>query len=123
MLFAIPHSFVNDYTALKALLNVQYAGVHIGQIIKNKLIPDHALALSTILSEKISVLEISNGQAIKYLQRQELCSDVSVKGWNLIRYLNYNLGWVNVLPHRINNYYPKELRILKRQNDSAFKKL
>ena len=123
LLFAIPHSFVNDYTALKALLNVQYAGVHIGQIIKNKLIPDHALALSTILSEKISVLEISNGQAIKYLQRQELCSDVSVKGWNLIRYLNYNLGWVNVLPHRINNYYPKELRILKRQNDSAFKKL
>lgn len=122
LLLAISHSFVNDYAALKASLNVQYAGVHIGQIIKNKLIPDHALALSSILSDKISFLEISYEQAIKYLQRQEFSSDVSVKGWNLIRYRNYNLGWVNVLPNRINNYYPKELRIIKQQNDSAFKK-
>ncbi|MCH5597281.1 methyltransferase RsmF C-terminal domain-like protein [Niabella ginsengisoli] len=25
----------------------------------------------------------------------------------------FSLGWMNALPNRINNYYPKELRILK----------
>ena len=122
LLYAIPNSLVNDYAALKPLLNIQYAGVHAGQIMKNKLIPDHALALSTILSDKIPFLEVSYEQAIKYLQKQEISSDVSVKGWNLIRYRNYHLGWVNALPNRINNYYPRELRILKQQNGSAFKK-
>jgi NOL1/NOP2/fmu family ribosome biogenesis protein len=34
-------------------------------------------------------------------------------GWGLVSYKNFSLGWINVLPNRINNYYPKELRILK----------
>jgi NOL1/NOP2/fmu family ribosome biogenesis protein len=25
------------------------------------------------------------------------------------------LGWINALPNRINNYYPKELRILRQK--------
>jgi len=35
------------------------------------------------------------------------------KGWSLVTYLGHPLGWVNILPNRINNYYPKELRNLK----------
>ncbi|WP_317038818.1 methyltransferase RsmF C-terminal domain-like protein [Sphingobacterium populi] len=32
-------------------------------------------------------------------------------GWLLVRYQGVNLGWIKALPNRINNYYPKELRI------------
>ena len=35
------------------------------------------------------------------------------KGWQLVTYVNRPLGWINVLPNRVNNYYPKEMRILK----------
>jgi NOL1/NOP2/fmu family ribosome biogenesis protein len=31
----------------------------------------------------------------------------------LVKYQGHPLGWINVLQNRINNYYPKELRILK----------
>jgi NOL1/NOP2/fmu family ribosome biogenesis protein len=43
-------------------------------------------------------------------------------GWQTVSYQNRRLGWINALSNRINNYYPKELRILKHSNDTAFKK-
>ncbi|HAL94965.1 MAG TPA: hypothetical protein DCP55_03170, partial [Chitinophagaceae bacterium] len=39
-------------------------------------------------------------------------SNVS-RGGNLVTYNGFGLGWANVLQGRINNYYPKEFRILK----------
>jgi NOL1/NOP2/fmu family ribosome biogenesis protein len=51
-------------------------------------------------------------QSIAYLKKKELNIDTR-KGWKLVSYKNYPLGWINVLANRINNYYPKELRILK----------
>jgi len=32
-----------------------------------------------------------------------------------VQYGGLNLGWIKVLPGRINNYYPKEWRILRRE--------
>ena len=48
-----------------------------------------------------------------YLQRKEINQLPATKGWQLATCQGYALGWMNVLPNRINNYYPKELRILK----------
>jgi len=120
--FALFPSHVNEYSVLKGVLNIQYKGVGIGQIMKDRLVPEHSLALSALISDAISFNEISYEQAIKYLQRQDVNFSTSGKGWQLVRYKGYNLGWINVLPNRINNYYPKEMRILKQQNDSAFEK-
>jgi NOL1/NOP2/fmu family ribosome biogenesis protein len=120
--FALPSSIVNEYSTLNAVLNIQYKGTGIGQIMKDRLVPDHSLALSTIISGEIPFNELSHEQAIKYLQRIDVNLNTSAKGWQLVRYEGYNLGWINVLPNRINNYYPKELRILKQQNDSSFEK-
>ncbi|MBL7733585.1 MAG: hypothetical protein JNM88_20615, partial [Chitinophagaceae bacterium] len=39
--------------------------------------------------------------------------DDMTTGWQTVSYNGHPLGWVNKLPNRINNYYPKELRILK----------
>jgi NOL1/NOP2/fmu family ribosome biogenesis protein len=64
----------------------------------------------------IPATELSFEEAIRYLQREELAIDPAQKGWQAVRYQNHNLGWINALPGRINNYYPKEMRILKRSN-------
>lgn len=119
---ALPAIFVNDYLVLSSVLNIQYKGTGIGEIMKDRLVPDHSLAVSTILSDKIPFNDLSYEQAIKYLQRQDVNLSTSGKGWQLVRYQGYNLGWINVLPNRINNYYPKEIRILKQRNDSGFEK-
>ena len=89
---------------------------------KDRLVPDHSLALSMVISEEIPFNEVVYEQAIKYLQRQDVNFETVKKGWQLMQYKGHNLGWINVLPNRINNYYPKELRILKQQNNSAFEK-
>lgn len=112
-LFALPVSLVNNYSVIQNIVNIQYRGTGIGQIMKEKLVPEHSLALSAIISDHIPFNDLSYDQAIKYLQRQEANFSFTGKGWQLVRYQNHNLGWVNVLPNRINNYYPKELRILK----------
>jgi NOL1/NOP2/fmu family ribosome biogenesis protein len=120
--FALTTTLVADYAILKSILNIQYKGIGIGQIMKDRLVPNHSLALSKWVSEEISVNELSYEQSIKYLQRQDVNLTTEGRGWQLVQYKGHNLGWINVLPNRINNYYPKELRILKQQDHSAFEK-
>lgn len=110
---AIPGNLINDYAALASTLNIRYAGVLMGELIRGKLVPHHALALSLIVAENINRIPLDRNDAINYLKRKELKISAEKKGWQLVTYNDHNLGWVNVLPNRINNYYPKELRILK----------
>lgn len=118
---ALSPQFFNDYSFLKSVLNIQYKGTGVGQIMKDKLVPDHSLALSNIISDSISAMELNYEGAIKYLQRQDTGFSSPVLGWQIVQYQKHNLGWINALPNRINNYYPKELRILK-QDNPVFKK-
>ncbi|MGZ5192172.1 MAG: methyltransferase RsmF C-terminal domain-like protein, partial [Flavisolibacter sp.] len=119
---ALPEHLIGEFTALRTVLNTRYAGVSIGQIMKEKLVPEHALALSQIISAEIPSNDLSYDEAIKYLQRQDMNFNRSGKGWQLVKYQGYNLGWINVLPNRINNYYPKEMRILKSTYSRSFEK-
>lgn len=121
-LFAWPQSLIDDFLLIQWALYIQYAGTNLGELIRNKLIPDHALAMSPLLSADITRTDLDLDTAIRYLQRGELSVNADVKGWGLITYQNYVLGWINALPNRINNYYPKEFRILKSNNPSSFEK-
>ena len=113
---------MEQYSILKGFLNIQYAGVVIGEVMKEKLVPDHALALSNLLKDDTPALELEYEEAIHYLQKTDITINPREKGWQLVTYKNHNLGWINALQNRINNYYPKEFRILKRQDDSGFQK-
>jgi NOL1/NOP2/fmu family ribosome biogenesis protein len=86
-------------------------------LLRDKVVPDHALAMSKLISEGVSRYDLNYQQAIQYLQRKELLLEIKNKGWQGVTYEEQLLGWINVLPNRINNYYPKELRILKDSPD------
>ena len=119
---ALPPSIMDDYELLQSVLRVLYAGVELGQVMKARLVPAHALALSRIISHNVPFNELLLEEATRYLQKSDGGLPAQGKGFQLVRYAGQNLGWINVLPNRVNNYYPKELRILKQQNDSNFQK-
>lgn len=119
-IIAIPSAFVQELYLIKHALNIQYAGVRVGEIMKDKLVPHHALALSNIILDEVTNTDLSYDDAIKYLQKQELSFVPAKQGWQTVSFKNFNIGWINALKNRINNYYPKELRILKQYNDTAF---
>ena len=119
---AIPIDLLPDFALFQAMFSLQYAGVSVGEVLKEKLVPHHALAQSNIVSRAIPFTDLCYENAIKYLQRQEMTVEPATTGWQVVRYASQNLGWINALKNRINNYYPKEIRILKARNDSAYGK-
>ncbi|MEJ8818729.1 methyltransferase RsmF C-terminal domain-like protein [Lacibacter sp. H407] len=111
---AIPSQWNETIQYLMQELKVRYAGVELGTIAKNDLLPEHALAVSTILKDDVVKVELTLEQSLDYLRKNEINIDSPHKGWALAVYNNFPLGWMKLLGNRINNYYPKEWRILMR---------
>ncbi len=96
---------------LESYLHIRKAGVKMGKIAGKDLIPDHQLALSLYLTEHINRVELTEEEALKYLRREDFTLNQAQKGWSLMTFENFGLGWAKILPNRINNYYPKELKV------------
>jgi 16S rRNA C967 or C1407 C5-methylase (RsmB/RsmF family)/NOL1/NOP2/fmu family ribosome biogenesis protein len=112
--FAWPSHLAESIEQVFDKMQVIYAGLRAGELVRNKMIPDHALAMYTQRKSSIAVTPLDYESAITYLQRKDLSAALFLqKGWQLVAYDKWILGWVNVLSNRVNNYYPKELRILK----------
>lgn len=111
--YAWPEQLAGSMARLLDQLRVIYSGIRVGGLVRDKLIPDHALALSGKVNNKIPRIDLQPDQAIRFLQRKDLDIAPAQKGWQLVTFLGREMGWINVLANRINNYYPKGLRILK----------
>jgi 16S rRNA C967 or C1407 C5-methylase (RsmB/RsmF family)/NOL1/NOP2/fmu family ribosome biogenesis protein len=111
--YAWPEHLVAGFGFLLDQMRVIYSGILTGELVRDKLIPGHALAMSNRVVDSIHRTELDHKQSIQYLQRNELNISPGNKGWQLVTYQGHSLGWINALPNRMNNYYPKELRILK----------
>ncbi|GAA4327224.1 methyltransferase RsmF C-terminal domain-like protein [Flaviaesturariibacter amylovorans] len=120
-IFALPEPLLSSFTTLQGALYIQNAGLGIGEAIRDKLIPDHALALSPRLHPSVPRTELDAALAVRYLQRADFALDTQ-KGWQAVTYGGYPLGWINALPNRLNNYYPREWRIRSAGNDATFEK-
>ena len=118
MIRALPAALMEDLSYLQSFCYLKKAGVLLGKPSVKEFIPEHELAMSTMIGEQLSAVELSREEAIGYLRKDELRMTgdklQGARGWTLVRYQGQNLGWIKVLPNRINNYYPKEWRILKR---------
>lgn len=88
-------------------------GTPLGTIKGKDMIPAHELALSVHLPPSIEGIELGTEAALAFLRKQDLLPYLEeVKtGWQLIHYDGFGLGWVKVLPKRVNNYLPNHLRV------------
>ena len=103
---------------LQRYLYIKKSGIRIGKLMGKDMIPDHELALSLIVNKgQFLQTELTKEQAIQYLRRDNITGlDINDKGWSLMCYEGQPLGWAKLLPNRINNYYPKEIRIISQLN-------
>lgn len=115
-IFALPASLENDLMRIQSNLHLRKAGVRMGKPLKDELVPDHELALSGIVNRSLPTISLKKDDALQYLRKEEVTIEGTGRGWALVQYNQLNLGWVKVLSNRINNYYPKEWRILKSGN-------
>ena len=111
---AIPSSMLDDVFLLQSVLYLKKAGVKIGSMIRDELIPDHEFALSLLVADTIPSIDVDKETALQYLRRQDIRIETQLKGWTLIKFQQTTLGWIKILPNRINNYYPKGWRILNK---------
>jgi 16S rRNA C967 or C1407 C5-methylase (RsmB/RsmF family)/NOL1/NOP2/fmu family ribosome biogenesis protein len=78
---------------------------------KTLFVPDHELAMSSLLSAEVAHLDTTNDQAIDYLRKVSLDVSNPKPGYQVIRFEQQTLGWIKCIPGRINNLLPNHLRI------------
>ncbi|MGC1391581.1 MAG: rRNA cytosine-C5-methyltransferase [Bacteroidales bacterium] len=110
-LFAVPCS-IDDYLHIYSNLKVVKAGTKVF-VVKNKsYIPSHEISLSTGLkTDAFPANEIDLSEALAFIRHDNFMLHNIQKGWNIITYKGINLGFVNNLGNRLNNYFPTEWRI------------
>lgn len=109
--FAIPAKLEADLQYLQSRLYLKKSGVRIGKIMGKDLVPNHELAASLLNSPNTKRINLNRDQSISYLKREELKIDSEHRGWALMCFEGFPLGWAKILDNRLNNYFPKEIRI------------
>ena len=112
LLVAVPSAVAEDIQRITTTLNPVIRGVSVATVMRNKLIPEHALGLSTALVEgAFPVEELSKSEALTYLAKDTLVPKTDERGFALMSFEGNKLGFVNRLGNRINNLYPSSWRI------------
>lgn len=114
-LFAIHKQHEADLQHLQSNLYLKKSGVRIGKMMGKDIVPSHELAMSLITNNGIPKINLSREEAITYLKRDDLKISSDQIGWVLMCFEDQPLGWAKMLGNRINNYFPKELRIVNRK--------
>lgn len=128
--FFIPELIKNDYfhenngkiflktptvkavrNAVKEKLKIIYTGIEAGEMKGKDFIPSEALALFHNKLHTFPEVELNLQQALHYLRGNDPELDLNKKGFYLMTYGGFGLGWIKFLGNRSNNYYPKPWRI------------
>ena len=109
---AVPVDIRREVTALRTSLNVLHAGVELATVMGRKIVPYHALAMSTARdADAFPVCEVDYLVALRYLRGESITVD-GPRGYVLVAHQGAVLGFANNLGNRANNLYPKSQRIL-----------
>ena len=68
----ISPAFSDDIALLKQHLRLRKSGILVGEIKGNELIPNHQLALSSLINESLPIMKLNLNQAIRYLRKDDL---------------------------------------------------
>jgi NOL1/NOP2/fmu family ribosome biogenesis protein len=113
-LLAVPAAQLNAMHLIQKHLYIRKAGTLVGSIIRDEWIPDHDMAMNPQIKMDMPQILLNKSDALQYLRRNIFEIDTQLKGWVLVQFEGINLGWIKLLPGRINNYYPKDWRILNK---------
>ena len=113
-ILAFPSVHFEDLQLLQSILYIKKAGVMLGMLARNELVPHHELAISNIVSDKFPFTDLAKEASLDYLRKSAIELNSPHSGWSIVRYQGLALGFIKILPNRINNYYPKEWRILNK---------
>lgn len=108
--FAIPSNFSEEIFYLHSKLRLHKLGVEIGEMNRKGIIPNEALAYSSIVTNDIQRIELTKLEALHYLKGETFPLE-GKQGWALLTFEGNTLGWIKHLGNRFNNLYPKEWRI------------
>lgn len=111
------------YSSVFDKLRVLVAGVEIGSLKGKDLIPSQSLALSTKLDKSMfHCTDVDWEQSVSFLRKEALTlPDGTPKGYVLLTYRSFPLGFVKNLGGRANNLYPQEWRIRSGYNPEKLK--
>lgn len=112
---ALPRAHLNAFAICNARLHVIQAGIEVGMRKGHDCIPSHALAMSGMLRSDVPSIETNPEEALQFLRKNNVIwkQIPAGSGWQVVRYRGLPLGWVKLLPGRVNNYYPSAWRLRK----------
>lgn len=110
---AVRETLADEVAAVTAAAPTLAAGVALAEERGRKLIPQHALALSTVRDAgAFPMAELPLDQALAYLRHEAIVLPTDTpRGYVIVTYLGHALGFVNNLGTRANNLYPQAWRI------------
>lgn len=90
-------------------------GLAIGTFKKGRFEPSHTLAMALTRDQIASVYDFKDDdEAYAYLKGEPIANTGTFKGWTLMCWHGYPLGWGKASGGAIKNHFPKGLRILKK---------
>jgi NOL1/NOP2/sun family putative RNA methylase len=94
-------------------IKVVRAGLHLGELKKNRFEPNHAFAKSLTAQDVIHTLELSSKDETwkKYVKGETLQTSGD-RGWMLVTIDGFALGWGKEVKGTLKNFYPKGLRLM-----------
>ena len=111
-LYAVPANLSGEMMFAAKKLRTWKAGIRMGAFGHQKFVPDHDLAMSNSFSTAIPSFELSYEDAIRYLRKEEIRLPSTGKSdWGIVTFGKLPLGWVKILPNRVNNHLPKDWKI------------
>jgi NOL1/NOP2/fmu family ribosome biogenesis protein len=113
-IYAYNSAVAESIVTISENLSVVYSGVAMGRIFKQKLKPEHPLALYVGLNrDVVPMVDVSLEDALDYLRRNDIAAAQFEDGINVVGYKGVPIGFVKRIGARCNNMYPKDLRIVK----------
>lgn len=88
-------------------------GLAVGEWRGKTFVPDHAAAMAFAPDTFAQAVTVDDEQAARYLRGETLAAEGCEKGWLVIAYHGFCLGWAKCADDMLKNHLPKGLRRMK----------
>ena len=111
--YIFPNQYLGELSLIQENLRVLKWGVKYADLTSKKIIPNHEFVISTCIDKDFyPVIDLEYEDVIQFLRGEAITSPSLVLGWHMIQFNGHILGLCKNIGNRLNNKYPKNLRIL-----------